>query len=295
MPHSSAATPTAPAPSTTSFVRSSRSTIASLICSSVTETTSSSSRSRMPDVSSPGCFTAMPSAIVNPGPPGSVPAACTPTMRMPGRTARSASAIPDASPPPPIGITTVSAFSTWSASSRPIVPWPATTSGSSNGCTNVAPLSATYARGRVERLLERRTGQLDLGAVRPRRLDLRHRRVLRHEDPRPRPHLACRPRDRLAVIAGARGDDSGGALLGAERRDAVVRAADLERARPLQVLRLQVQLAADEARDRLGAVDRRDARDPVEPGARRLDLRKSGCRFRHAQCGTPSRVSPARR
>ena len=39
----------------------------------------------------------------------------------------------------------MSASSTWSASSRPIVPWPATTSGSSNGCTNVAPLSATYA------------------------------------------------------------------------------------------------------------------------------------------------------
>ena len=65
----------------------------------------------MPDVSSPGCLTAIPSAIVKPEPPGSVPAAWTPTMRRPGRTARSASAMPAASPPPPIGITTVSAFS----------------------------------------------------------------------------------------------------------------------------------------------------------------------------------------
>ena len=50
----------------------------------------------------------MPSAIVKPEPSGSVPAACTPTIRTPGFTARSASAIPDASPPPPIGITAVS-------------------------------------------------------------------------------------------------------------------------------------------------------------------------------------------
>jgi hypothetical protein len=67
-------------------------------------------------------------------------------MRTPGRTARSASEIPDASPPPPIGITNVVASGTCSASSRPIVPCPAITSGSSNGCTNVAPVSSTYPR-----------------------------------------------------------------------------------------------------------------------------------------------------
>jgi len=82
---------------------------------------------------------------VKPGPPGSVPAACTPTMRTPGCRARSAIAIPDASPPPPIGITTVPASGACSTSSRPIVPWPAITSGSSNGCTNVAPVWTTYA------------------------------------------------------------------------------------------------------------------------------------------------------
>ena len=67
------------------------STIACAICSSSTKTMSSSVSLRMPIVSSPGFFTAMPSAIVKPVPPGRVPAACTPMIRKPGRTARSAS------------------------------------------------------------------------------------------------------------------------------------------------------------------------------------------------------------
>ena len=58
--------PTAPAPSTTSFDRSSRSTIASVISSSATWTMSSSSESSIPIVSSPGYLTKMPSAIVKP-------------------------------------------------------------------------------------------------------------------------------------------------------------------------------------------------------------------------------------
>ena len=258
-------------------MRSSSSTIDSVISSSVTETMSSSTRSRMLVVSTPGCLTATPSAIVKPGPSGSVPAACTPTIRTPGRTARRASAIPEASPPPPIGITTVPASGTCSASSSPIVPCPAMTRGSSNGCTNVAPDCATYASRAGERVLDVRAAQLDLGAVVARRVDLGHRRVLRHEDARVGADLARSPRDRLTVVAGARGDDARRPLVVAQRRDAVVRAAHLERAGALQVLGLQVHLAAGELRERLGAVDRRDARDAVEPRARLLDLRKSGC------------------
>ena len=124
-----------------------------------------------------------------------------------------------------------------------------------------------------QRLLERRPGELDLGAVVPGRVDLRHRRVLRHEDARPRPDLARGPRDRLAVVAGARRDDARRAFLGAQRRDAVEGTAHLERAGALEILGLEVDLAADEARQRLGAVDRRDARDVLEPRACLLDLR----------------------
>ena len=73
-----------------------------------------------------------------------------------------------------------------------------------------AGLLRVLERGR-ERVLERRAHELDLRAVVLRRLDLRHRRVLRHEDGRLDARLARRPRDRLAVVAGARRDDAGSA------------------------------------------------------------------------------------
>ena len=148
---------------------------------------------------------------------------------------------------------------------------------------------------RVEARLDRVAGEHDLGAVVPCCLDLRHRRVLRHEHARARADLARRPRDRLSVVACARGDDSGSAFLLAQQRDAVVRAADLERARALQVLGLEMDLAADEPRQRLGTVDRRDARDAFEARARRFDLGKSGPSARRRQCGTPSPGSHGRR
>ncbi len=68
------------------------------------------------------------------------PAASTPTTRTWGIRAESAAAIPPISPPPPTGTATTSAVGTSSASSRPIVPWPATTNGSSNGGTSTAPV-----------------------------------------------------------------------------------------------------------------------------------------------------------
>src|SRR5215203_5622801 len=132
--------PTAPAPSTTSFARSSRRTIASVIASSSMSTMSSRTSSRIDIVRSPGFFTKTPSAIVKPERP-----AWTPTMRRSGLRSRRAIPIPDASPPPPTGMRTVSACATCSASSSPIVPWPAMTCGSSNGWMNVAPRSSTSA------------------------------------------------------------------------------------------------------------------------------------------------------
>ncbi len=150
-PARTAATGAAPAPSTTSFDRSRRRTIACEISSSSTTTTSSISSSRISRVSVPGCFTAMPSAIV--APDGSLPANgaqaadWTPTILTSGRRARSAIAVPAASPPPPTGITTVSSpDGSCPASSRPRVPCPATTRASSKACTNVAPVSASRVR-----------------------------------------------------------------------------------------------------------------------------------------------------
>src|SRR2546421_386967 len=65
LPESSAARPTAPAPSTTALLRSSSWTIVWLISASVTVTTSPTSSRISWNVISPGGLTAIPSAIVS--------------------------------------------------------------------------------------------------------------------------------------------------------------------------------------------------------------------------------------
>jgi len=63
-----------------------------------------------------------------------------------------------------------------------------------------------------QRLLEGQPGQLGVCRVVAAGLHFRHRRVLRDEDRCGDPSLASRPRNGLAVVAGARGDDAGGTL-----------------------------------------------------------------------------------
>src|SRR4051812_30867650 len=157
-PPSSAATPTAPAPSTTSLAFSMHSTMASATSSSGTTTTSSSQRRTSGSVRSPGRLTAMPSAIVNAEetPTGSprrsdsanaaTVSTCTPTTSTSGRCALIAMATPLDSPPPPTGTTTFARSGTSSSNSSPSVPWPAMTSASSNGWTNAIPASSARAR-----------------------------------------------------------------------------------------------------------------------------------------------------
>ena len=50
------------------------------------------------------------------------PSGSTPMMRIPGRRARSATAVPAASPPPPMGTIAVSTSGQSAAISRPTVP-----------------------------------------------------------------------------------------------------------------------------------------------------------------------------
>ena len=95
-----------------------------------------------------------------------------------------------------------------------------------------------------DRLLETLPDELGRTAVGTRRLDLRHRCVLRHEDRRVDSRFAGRPGNSLAVIARARCNDARPSLFRAERRDRVVRAADLEGPGALEVLRLEIHLAA---------------------------------------------------
>jgi hypothetical protein len=133
------------------LARSSSSTSAWAISSSVTVTSSSTNARAWANVSGDGDLTAIPSAMVAmrasvTGRPASklatieaAPAASTPTTFTPRRWRASAPAMPAISPPPPTATTTASASRSSSASSSPIVPCPAITWRSSNGGTNAAP------------------------------------------------------------------------------------------------------------------------------------------------------------
>ena len=179
------------APSTTSFVRSSSSTIASVICSSVTETMSSSTSSRIDIVSSPGFFTAIPSAIVKPGAAGQRPRRLHADDAQPGLHRAQRERDPGREP---------AAADRDQRRSRRRAPARRARARSSPGRRS-RPGPRTGAR--TSRRARRRTpsprrgtsssavaDELDLRAVVARRLDLRHRRVLRHEDAR----AARRPR-----------------------------------------------------------------------------------------------------
>ncbi len=63
-------------------------------------------------------------------------AASTPITSISGFTALAAVAMPEISPPPPIGTGSTSMSGASSSISSAMVPWPAITSASSNGCTN---------------------------------------------------------------------------------------------------------------------------------------------------------------
>ena len=85
------------------------------------------------------------------------------------------------------------------------------------------------------------------------------------------------------MIAGAGRDDAGGALLRRERRELVDGAADLERARPLKVLRLEAYLAPRAAREGLRQVDRGLFRDSLKTPPRLLDVSECRCDLLYRQ------------
>jgi hypothetical protein len=97
---------------------------------------------------------------------------------------------------------------------------------------------------RREGVLEVHACHDGLGAVVAASFDLRHRCVLRHVDARVHAGLARRPPDRLPVVAGACGDDTGGTLGIRQRRKLVNGTADLERSGALKVLGLEPDLAS---------------------------------------------------
>ena len=153
-------------------------------------------------VSSPGCLTAIPSAIVN---PGCAWHADDPELR-PHRAQRERDAGRE-----PTAADRDHDGADVAAAARPArgrsFPARRSRAGPRTHARRSAPVRSAKRERVGERLLEPLARELDLRAVRTGRFDLRHRRVLRDEDRRRTAGLARRPGDRLAVVAGARGDD----------------------------------------------------------------------------------------
>ena len=140
---STAASPAAPAPSTTVFSICNSSATAFSSAGSSTSRMSSTRSAITFEVKSPGTLTAIPSASVSPPQGRLAPlilsniegnsAACTPTTCMAGLAALATVAMPEISPPPPIGVTMQSISGITSSISSATVPAPAATCGSSKG------------------------------------------------------------------------------------------------------------------------------------------------------------------
>jgi hypothetical protein len=152
-PESTAAAGPAPATSQASFAREYMKRNASRRSSSVTSTDSTPSSRHVATQFAPAYGPFIPSAIDRGWTVTGSPAfrlSCsallssgsTATTRAWGFAPLTAATIPDTSPPPPTGTITTSTSGTSSTISRPTVPWPAITSGSSYGWTRVRPVDS---------------------------------------------------------------------------------------------------------------------------------------------------------
>ena len=154
-----AATPAAPAPSATTLSFSNKELMAFSSSNSLMSKISSTWSFIISEVIFPGLFTAMPSAKVSPKISRSFLwitlyidgnfSVCTPNILILGFRLLAIIDIPDIKPPPPIGMTRSSKFLMSSISSKPSVPCPITTFGSSYGCIRVNFLFFTSSDTKV--------------------------------------------------------------------------------------------------------------------------------------------------
>ena len=175
--------------------------------------------------------------------------------------------MPPARPPPPTGTTmacTSGSCARISRASRP--PLPAMTWSSSNAETKTRPGSAAARPARLGLgLVVGGAGDLDLGAQRGDAGALELGRLRRDQDRRLDAEGARGERDAEAVVAGRSGDHPAARpRLEGQRRDARRGAAQLERARPLQVLQLQPDVGARPPPQRRRRDERRHARQPAD-------------------------------
>ena len=129
----------------------------------------------------------------------------------------------------------------------------------------------------------------DVGAVAARRVELRGRRVLGHDDRRARAEERRGDRDGLRVVAGRVRENAAPQRVLVERRDLVERAAELEGAAALEALRLDVDVRADPLVERPRGDDRRAVGDAGESLRRALDVLELDA---HRQGEAPRRKRP---
>ena len=176
-----------------------------------------------------------------------------------------ASAMPDASPPPPQGMTIrAGGRPSCSTISSPAVPCPATIAGSSKLGTTVAPRLVCDPRRDRLAALGTPVVEDDLRAFSARALDLHLRRIRGHDDDRPNAEPAGRDSHAARVISRRESDDAPLPLLRRELEQAVGRAPQLECAAGLQALAFQPGSHTIDVRFRSTAFARRRRRS-AEP------------------------------
>lgn len=303
-----AATPTAPAASTTSLARSSRTSSARAVSSSET-VTMSSTRSRMiGKFRSPGRATAMPSEIV--GFVVMVTGLAGGDRRRVGRSVLSLHADDPDLPSEPLGHALhgeCDAGDDAAATDRHhdgvdvrhlVDDLEAERALPGDHCRVVerrdehgAGVGGEVLRG-AQRFFHGVAAQHDVGSVVAGGLQLGQSDPDRREDRRGDAELAGGEGNTLRVVAGARGDDALGTLLGGQGREAVVGAAHLVGTRALQVLALQVHRRPEQLGEELRRLHRGDACDALDGLARRLDVRERRDRGERVRGGAGVGHSP---
>ena len=303
-PPSSAATPTAPAPSTTSLQRSSSTTIASATSSSSTAAIPSSHSPSSASVRSPGRLTAIPSAIVSADSAGTgLPCSqrgregraggdlhaddldLRPRRLDRDRDARGQPAAADRHDQ----LREVGHVLEQLEAERALAGHDVRVVERMH--ERQPALARALVRG-GEALVQRRAADVHDRALAAGGLGLGDRRVGGDEDLAQHAARGRGRRESLGVVAGRRGDDAARAALLAQRGELGRRAAHLERARELEVLGLEHHLPAGALGDRARREHRRAPGDALDLGPRRRDRRGGGELSRGRQGSRRSRPRP---
>ena len=152
--------------------------------------------------------------------------------------------MPEISPPPPIGTTSVSSCGTAASISSAMVPCPAMIKRIVVRVDHGEILRLAMRARELGGLLQRLAGNDGLGAVTPGVLDLHHRRAHGHHDAGGNAKPMCVIGHALRMVAGRHRDHAAPAFVRRQRQQPVERAALLEGRGELQVLEFQPELAA---------------------------------------------------